>query len=251
MKYYVYALDAERRKITAALSFSDAEMAEEVYRMVSLEMDGDSMGVFRFGHTSDTQIDDPFAILLGNKVELIIHFISLPRLGYPDGMEMYKIFDIGKFEEAEKRTEKILSESRHIQRLDIQFMRSVKSVMMGGSPLLIDAKTENVTTVNVTNELPSTPRTNGKSCKRPDTPKKRGRKLKKRSEWVIKQRNEGLSCSEIFAKWNKLTYAERNEIDPGTYTIETRDGTVTKKNSDQFTFLSNVTRILNDFKKTK
>ena len=89
------------------------------------------------------------------------------------------------------------------------------------------------------------------SSNNPSPPEKRGRKLNKRSEWVIEQHKEGLSNTEIFKKWNSMTYAERNKIDPGVYKSKSSDGLEIKKYSEKFENLSNIARIVNDFKKTK
>lgn len=89
------------------------------------------------------------------------------------------------------------------------------------------------------------------SSSSPNLPEKRGRNRNKRSEWVIEQHKEGLSNSEIFKKWNSMTYAERNKIDPGTYKSKSSDGLEIKKYSEKFENLSNIARIVNDFKKTK
>ena len=141
MKFYVYALDAEMKKITAAISFPDEASAEEAYMIARRKMGGDNAGVFRFGYTSTSQVNNEWDVnFYGAEVELKIVFLSLPGPRYPKGMETHRLFKIDKFVEAEKRTKEILGNPRRRSQRDIQFMRHVASVMEGS----IVQDTENV-----------------------------------------------------------------------------------------------------------
>jgi hypothetical protein len=151
MRYYIYTLDVETKKITAALSFSSEAEAEEAYWIAYRKMGGDNVGVFRFGYTSKSQVtaqNEWDVNFNGAEIELEIDFLSLPGPRYPKGMETHRCFKMSKFEEAEQRTKKILATSRRRYQRDIQFMRHVESVMTGS----IASETENVTSSKSTSQ---------------------------------------------------------------------------------------------------